>query len=311
LSEGAAAKPGSVGASLASLESGHHPAIHRTHWAFEFQWRTGKVLDLGPEAEHVQWWSSAAEAVAGIAALCWAPVPSEVRALVMDEDDLGPFFSRYIPATRVGSSAAVSSTAFREPGTLAALRSLGAAAVATPSCQLAAISTNQLDEQDMLELTECRERIETTIGETIEPGLTGETVLSSEAARRMVLADGYRGASFAVQAAVAAVQQHNELVNHVLWVLLGIAEQREAPTVLAEIGNGPLRQQRDGRHVDIRITLHSSDVASLRPIPAPLIIQAGLPSDGVYLIRAYRSQWSGGTHTDITARRLAALEIPA
>jgi hypothetical protein len=87
--------------SLASYELNSGPAIRRTLQTLHLTRLAGETLQLsGRDQEYVLWIERALLAIQRIAGRCWVPIPARIRTLVVDEDDLGPNASHYIPASR-------------------------------------------------------------------------------------------------------------------------------------------------------------------------------------------------------------------
>lgn len=301
---------GGFGESLASLELNHGPAFHRTLWALDLMERTGQRVDLGPERDYLRWWQAGLQAVAGIASLCWGEIPVDLRIAVMDEDDLGALYSRYIPGSRGGGPPA-RALAFQglDSGEVrTALDALGTAASCTPSYIEARERIQDLRSHGgRRTLLKQRSRIEDRLERA-----TAEPLTLDEAREVMqeTIRHGYDDAADAVRAAAHAVQAHDELINHVLWALLGLAEQEHlAPPLSGDVS--PARQRGTGRHIDVRVTIRDQPGFLSGSPPSPFLLDAGLPLDGLYLSRRQHVQWRVATYVDIGGRRLAALEAAA
>jgi hypothetical protein len=124
---------------------------------------------------------------------------------------------------------------------------------------------------------------------------------------RTWISEAYIDAPAAVRAVGQAVQAHNELVQSILWTLLGLAEHPSEP-VLTTALPAASRLRRKGRHADLTLTTQGWSLGLLGNPPFPLAIQADTPVDGVYLTRSQLIQLLFDPLTDVTGRRLGALE---
>jgi hypothetical protein len=290
--------------SLASLSLGHGPPIHRTEWALAFAHETGRAIDVDAERELLEWWAVAAATVIAITSPCWGPVPVGLRAAVYDEDDLGPLFSYYIPRTREGArTTGAGAIDLRGVEFSQELTRFAEAARASPAYAAVLDTMRPLGKKDRRRL----QRLARDIGSRLEEELAG--VNYEEARRRApdILRRAYDSAPRPLREFAKAVRTFNELLNYALWTALAIAESDEGIFVV-ETMPGAVRLSRDGRHEDLALALEGVGGLVFLSPPAPFVLEAAEPIDGVYLTRRQRVQWRRETIVDVSGRRLAALE---
>ena len=290
--------------SLASLSLGHGPPIHRTEWALEFVRMTGQGFSAEAERELLEWWIDAGAVLIEIASLCWEPVPIGLRAPVYDEDDLGPLFSSFIPHTREGvRTGRAREIDLRSADFWRELVAFAEAARETPAYAAVVDAMGPLGKKDRRRL----QRLAREIGSRLEEELAGTTY--DEARRRApaLVAQAYDSVPSPLREFAHAVRAYNELLNYAFWAALTIAES-EHGIVMVDSAAGTTRLTRDGRHEDLALALdHVGSLIFLSP-PAPFVVEVAEPIDGVYLTRRQMVQWRVETISDVSGRRLAALE---
>ena len=140
-------------------------------------------------------------------------------------------------------------------------------------------------------------------------GAAGNVIAAGPPLRECVRA-AYREAPAGVSEAGQGVQALNELIQAVLWTLLGVAEQTLEPQPYTELP-AACRLQRDGRHHDLSVTTQDFQVFQRVSPPSPFAIAAETPIDGIYLSRSQLVQILFEPVADVTGRRLGALEAAA
>ena len=105
--------------------------------------------------------------------------------------------------------------------------------------------------------------------------------------------------------AARAIRAYHELVQHILWAILGIAEQPEAlPPLQSDLGT--VRIQQAPRRTHVTMTLR--DAPFFGHPPSPFELRGDLPIDGLYLSDRSMVQFGGELFTDVSGNRLGALE---
>jgi hypothetical protein len=290
---------------LAGIELNHGPPIHRTLWALEAS-HMGMPIDIEPDRDYIAWVMNALQAVARIAGMCWGAIPVENRIAVMDLDDLGPMHSRYIPGSRGDEGgAALHFESLSNPSPRLALQAMAEAAQATP-CFLAARAA-QLKlggSEGLLALQARRDSLGERLAQATQQPMTLD---DASEAMTAVLNDDDLDAPESVRLVESTFRAYNQLVNHILWALLGIAEALFDPTVVSE-DLGTVRVTADGRSQTAHITLRDRGIAEVGGLSCPFIISGGLPVDGMYLSTTNVFQWGGESFVDLVGDRVAALE---
>jgi hypothetical protein len=112
-------------------------------------------------------------------------------------------------------------------------------------------------------------------------------------------------------AVASSIRGYNELVQAILWVLLGEAEA--SPDEVSPIPNGLSRiaVEHRWRHLEAHFTF--DHITSLHWLPphTPFVVSGRGPLDGIYLSRgaSMRSLGEGGGFTDVTGILVRELEL--
>lgn len=290
--------------SLASLSLGHGAPIHRTAWALQFVEVTGTEFDAESEAELLNWWVYAGAVLIEIASLCWEPVPVGLRAPIYDEDDLGPLFSSFIPHTREGTRLrGAPAIELRRFEFWPELESFAEAARATPAYASVLETMRPLGKKDRRRL----QRLSREIGSALDEELLDARYDEVRGRAPDLVAEAYDSAPGYLREFAHAVRAYNELLNYAFWAILTIAES-DPGVVVIDAAPGAMRLTRTGRHEDLSLALEHVDSLIFLSPPAPFVVQAADPIDGVYLARRQMVQWRVEVITDVSGRRLAALE---
>jgi hypothetical protein len=291
---------------LSTIELNHGPAIHRTFWALEAHPHLGMPIDLDAERPYILWVTRAMQAAARIAGMCWGAVPVEHRIAVLDLDDLGALHSHYIPGSRGDEGgAALHFEGLERPSPRMSLQAMAEAAQATPCFAAAHAAHLQLAGPEGLQALHARrEALNARLEQATQQPMTLPEVTE---AMKGVLSEQDTELPEAVRRVEVAFRAYNELVNHMLWALLGIAEHRTDPVILRE-DLGTVRVSSDARRQSAHVTLRDFGMGEIPGLSGPFIIAGGIPVDGMYLSTTNVIQWAGETFIDIVGDRLAALE---
>jgi hypothetical protein len=303
---GRAQQPGS----LAQWEVQNGPPLHRTLFALEFCSITGSGFDRHLEAGYLQWVSGALQAMGSYASRCWGDIPLDLRIAVVDEDDLGVIHSRYIPATRHGP-VDQQAEAFGGLGAGQAREAFVdmTREVTATDCYVRALASvrDLRRHRGRRGLEKYGRRIRTRLDEIQDQA---DNVLAAGPPLHEYIHNVYQEALPGVSEAGQAVQALNELIQAVLWTLLGVAEQPHDPQPFALLPSA-CRLRREGRHHDLSVTTGAFEMVLHGSPPSPFAIAAGTPIDGIYLTRSQLVQLMFEPLADVTGRSLGALEAAA
>lgn len=125
--------------------------------------------------------------------------------------------------------------------------------------------------------------------------------------RRRIIADGYRKAETEIATIASAIRAHNELVNNILWAILGIAESEELPEFELEAVES-VRVRHRGRAFRVHFAVWEPRTLIFSQPPSPFLLRLGTPLDGVYLTERQIFAWSGRELVDVHGRAFQALE---
>jgi len=230
--------------SLASFEVNSGPAIRRTLQTLHLTQLANEPLTLSDaDQAYIAWITDAWRAMQRIAGRCWVPMRSELRTMIVDQDDLGPNASHYIPASRVHEPgpalrfAGLESTRVQE-----AIDALVVACRSTPCYQRALECVSRMEQNSDLR-TRVDKRRKRIVGELQPPERM--TIADADNRARLIVRHGYENADGDVRVVADAVRAHNELVNYLLFALLGFAETSRTVVIGAE--SGPMRGRRKPR----------------------------------------------------------------
>lgn len=292
---------------LAMFEVNGGAPITRTLHALQMIQMAGKPFDASAARDYLEWIQQAMAAVQRLAQMCWQPIPKRERTQVLDEDDLGPAASPYLPASRQDEPGpALQFESLRDSQALEGWYEVSRRARATP-CYAAAHEAGEVLRQPEVrkELLACREAFNQARKEVLE----GPPITVGEALRRQkeLIRGAYDHASPELRQAAFAIRAYSELINHLLWAVLCAAERDEGLTCLEDdlgavrLGSGTAR--RPGH-----ISLVMQERVWIGHPPAPFLIERGVPFDGLYLLRNSLMQFERTGLIDIGGTRLASLE---
>jgi hypothetical protein len=296
--------------SMAQWENQKGPPLHRTFFALELCNITGSDFDRQLEAPYLQWVGGALQAMGSYASRCWSDIPLDLRTEVVDEDDLGVIHSRYIPVTRHGpvDAKAENFGGLGEGEARETLMEMVDQVLATDCYARALEAVRDLRHHGgRRALEKFGRRVRARLDE-IDDGAAN--LLAAGPMLRDYVRKAYRDAPDGVAEAGEAVQALNELVQAILWTLLGVAEQLEEPEQYQALPSA-CRLRRHGRHHDLSLTTGSSEMVLHGSPPSPFMIAAGTPVDGIYLSRSQLVQLMFEPLADVTGRSLGALEAAA
>jgi len=245
--------------SLAQWEAQHGPPLHRTFYALEFCNITGQQFDRRLEADYLQWIGGALQAIGSYAARCWGDIPLDLRMEVVDEDDLGVIYSRYIPVTRHGpvDQRAEAFEGLGEEEAREALLEMTREVRATDCYARAHVAVRDLRRYGgRRALEKFGRRIRARLDEIEE---AADNLIAAGSPLQEYIREAYREAPAGLSEAGRASQALNELIQAVLWTLLGMAERSHDPQPYTELP-AACRLQRDGRHHDLSVTTQDFDM---------------------------------------------------
>jgi hypothetical protein len=299
---------GVVADPLLMFEVNESPAIIRTFKVLDMHARAGAPLDITPVREYVDWVAAAARAIQRLAQLLWQPIPVPIRTAVFDEDDLGPGTSSYLPKSRFDEIGPA--LRFEElDGQLCreAWRTVSRESRSTDCYNAAREAAERLKRQPLHnQLNQHRRDILARLQAAVSGGPI--TIGDAQARQQEIVRDAYIDSPIQLREAAYAIRAYNELVNHILWAVLGIAESTDE--VVAFTRNvGAVRVSGRGRNSTTTITMEALKTWVGHP-PSPYVIEAGLPIDGLYLSRGNLVQIAvTDMMLDLTGRRLGDLEL--
>jgi len=291
--------------SLASYELSSGPALRRTFHALEMTKLAGQPLDLtDDDRDYVTWVGKAWRAMQRIAGHCWQPIPPRVRLLVIDQDDLGPLASHYIPVSREHEyGPALAFAGLDTTDVTAKISAVTSACHATPChAHVAALAERvQGDTTFRRELSRTRELIVSKL--TLRKDLT---IGQNTARRNTIVRTAYDAAPADVRNFAEAIRAYNELVNYILFAVLGLAESHEIIEIRED--TGPIRCRRKQRLLWVHFASFDPRLSLTGHPPSPFVLAANTPLDGLYILEGTSLRWSGRSLVDVHARRIREIE---
>lgn len=291
--------------SLASYELNSGPAVRRTFQTLEMTKLAGQPLDLTDEdRDYVLWIGKVWRAMQRIAGFCWRPIPPHVRLLVFDQDDLGPAASHYIPASRE-----------HEYGPALAFAGLDGADVTEKITALVEACRSTACHEHVSELVE-RTKSDAAFLQRLAKKRE-QIVASLNFAERLTIGETHRrrysisqrcydSAPLDIREFACSVRAYNELVNYVLFALLGFAEGHDIIEIRE--GTGPIHCRCKPRLLWVHFASFDPRLSLAGHPPSPFLLKVNTPLDGLYVLEGSSMRWSGRSLVDVHARRIRELE---
>jgi len=290
---------------LVFFEVNHSPAITRTLMVLEMHQQAHAQLDVSSAREYLEWVARAARAIQRLAQFLWQPIPVALRNAVVDEDDLGPSTSRYLPASRFDKPGPALMEGLTDSPARKAWYVVSQAARATECYAATRAAADRLSQPELRTLLDRRRGDVLRDLDAVARG--GPITIGDAQQRRLeIVRNAYRAGPAELRGPAHAIRAYNKLVNHVLWAVLGIAERSGDLPVLTE-SLGAVRSQGRGRERRVTVTIRALDLWIGHP-PSPYVIDACIPVDGLYLSSETMVQWATEELVDLTGRRLGDLE---
>jgi hypothetical protein len=247
----------------------------------------------------------ALQAIQRIAAKCWVGVPSQIREVFLDFDDILPLAMhgeiadlRKDQRGRLSMRfAGLDSETIRQ-----ALDRLYAGVRLTPVAAAARRSAALIvDRPDLMRaMSDSRTRLASDI-RSIRPGETGEEAFARQ---RLTISEAYQ-TNPELQDLAGALRAHNRLVNQIICGLLGVAEQIEPMRLTSSVGAIVNRRVEGFRHVEL--TVSGSETGFLRPTH-PVWIDFFSPLDGLYFIERHTWAFASSEECDLGLKSFDPVE---
>jgi hypothetical protein len=306
--------PGAAPSELAGFELSAGPPVFRTLSVLDAASRTGRDLRLSDEdREYVRWIGEVQTALRSIADRFWGTIRPDVRQLVFDHDSVliirgGQAF---IPGLR-GRPGPSIHTACSRVGIgereLAALAECWHAAHSTEAYASARAADIRIRLHDGLRRSLIRERaaLATQADSMLLKGLT-LGVVGRQLAR--LAADAYTRSAPDVQRAAESIRSYNELIQAVLWTILGFSEQPREDQHPVPPGFPRVAVQHRWRHLEAHFTMPLTDSMPFPKVYGPVRIDGRGPLDGIYICLGYSlREGRGQGYVDFTGLLLRELE---
>ena len=284
------------------LGTSFQPAVHRA-FATEAAIATMDRSRQGPPSEWLEWNMAAKRAMTRVSAKCWAGIDADRRAVFIDEDNLDPVLgmTTFFDLRSDTPGRHLDFEGLAEPGVADALKRIFRAARATPAYSAARRADRCLGASPRLLLrwAQLAEK-----GHLELRSSNGRTVDQARRHGRELVRTLYGGSS--VQAIAESFRSYNRLVQHIVWCILGIAEDAlDPPVVTNSIGTVQCSSDRDG-YPQIHLTTVGDQVVFPQPT-YPLWLQLGTPLDGLHVVMGYAMNWNPATIScDLTITPLRA-----
>jgi hypothetical protein len=149
------------------------------------------------------------------------------------------------------------------------------------------------------ELGDARRTIESRL-RMLVPEPEGVTVLDWFRRLRSEVDDAYSVYSERARDVALALRNYNGFVHRVMWAILGCSEEVELATI--ETCIGPVRDWvAKGQRREVTVTVAAEGLAFplLRPTH-PVILDVGVPIDGLYLVLGHRASIRAREEVDLT-----------
>lgn len=290
----------------AEVKLGMGPPIRRTFAAIQFAHLVEDQDIAKTDLDYMEWINRAHWAFQRVAGKCWAPLPQRLRLAVADVDDFGPLISAYIPASRENElGLALAFEGLDSPPVTTALQKVLETIRLTPVHE-AAREVLQIAKADKM-LVRKLELAKSTILERIRD--SRPTIVELRQNARSILDEEYRTIDRSLFDISNRIRALNELVNHILWVLLFYADtSNEIPTLRENLGSVRVTQGKGMTQAHFTLWHDNASAFVLGHLPAAFEVSAGIPLDGLYLSTSHALQFSGLGLMDVQANRMAELE---
>lgn len=276
------------------------PAVHRSIAAsYAIGFEVGRSPDL--DSDWARWNLAAKRAVCRLAAKCWAGTDRDRRIAFVDEDNLHPVLGRAVfhdlRADSLGPHLAFEGLG--DGDAWEALRQVFRAARATATYDAVQAADRQLSgSRSKLKVwaslgTRGRQRIAAALaGRTFAEG----TRLGVEEVQSL-----YEGTE--VEDIAGSFRRYNQLVQAIVWSILGLAEEAIMPATLRS-PIGTLYSSLDSAGAPLLQVSTSEDHLALLRLTNPLWVEAGMLLDGLYVVVGSTTSFGHGEMMDFSLRPL-------
>lgn len=272
------------------------PAIQRTF---------GAAIGVAIEAQTnpdmtTEWflWNMAAKrAACRMAAKCWAGIDSQRRRVFVDEDNFQPIWGQPnlydLRSDTLGAH--LDFEGLNNPEVRVALAAVYKEARATPAYEAALRADRDLERSRDLLIAWAliAAKGHKNLGNALRSLPIGE----GQRHGREIVRTTYAGTP--VEEIAGAFQRYNQLVQRIIWSILGLAEIATGPYVLTE-PIGTLRCTRsDVGSPFIRVSTENATNDFLR-CTHPVRLETGTPLDGVHTLVGYTMAFASATTIDLS-----------
>ena len=306
--------PDQPGTELDRFELNAGPAVYRTFIVLDASDRTHMDLHLSDmEREYVSWVRDVQAALKAIADRFWGTIRPDVRLLVYDHDSVQVLHSGppYIPGLRSRPGPSLQTSCLRVgigPQQLAALAGCWHAAHATPCYTSAQAATTRIRLYDRLrrDLISARD----SAHEQTQAAFSGQRRLGEVARALNEIADNaYSATPVLAREAADAIRGYHELIQVVLWALLGLTEQPQDRERSLDGGLPRVSVEHRWRHLQAQFTTGRDQSSFFPETSAPFLVQGRGPLDGVYICTEYTLRGFGeGGYVDLKGHLLREFE---
>jgi hypothetical protein len=290
------------------------PPVYRTFIVLDAADRTRRDLALSAEErDYVRWVGALHIALQAIADRFWGVIRPDVRELIYDHDNVQVLHSgpAYIPGLRARPGPSLHTACSRVgigERELSALAECWHIAHATDAYQAARDAATQIQLHDRLRHG-LRMHRDARMAEA--ESLFREGLLLKDAARRLNgIAEGaYATVDSQMRGAAEPLRAYHELVQAVLWALLGLAEQPDGLDRTLKSGLPRMAVNHRWRHLEAQFTAMDDDSFPFPRVWAPFVVERHTPLDGLYICTGYAMHGLGeGGYIDVTGLLLRELE---
>lgn len=290
------------------------PPVYRTIIVLDAARRTRRDLALSAEdRDYVDWVGTVQVALRTIADRFWGVIRPDIRLLVYDHDSVQVLHSgpAYIPGLRAKPGPSLHTACARVgigERELSALAACWHAAHATEAYEAARSAATRIQLHDRLRQGLLAKR-DARIAEAESVFREGPRL--EDAARRLNrIADAaYETNDSEIRAAAEPLRAYHELLQAVLWTLLGFAEQPEGFDRTLRTGLPRMAVNHRWRHLEAQFTATDNDSFPFPKMWAPFVVEGRALLDGLYICIGYAVHGLGeGGYIDLTGLLLRELE---